>query len=198
MSHHDIIIHTININYRTINDVAVPNKLQFPAATLCETYVKDVTYVKIRDARSLFVCWTVMAACRGSSSKWFFTREQLETTPSRRCGVEPDRELSYRQQAANLIQDMGQRLNVYPSYALFNSRPIRLSRCDCLFYVHTCNICHFSLSWIYVIVVTSAEIIRCCQFILVMLAARAYVLRRLVLINVLQMTDVQFVYLHVD
>ncbi|XP_017276232.1 cyclin-T2a isoform X2 [Kryptolebias marmoratus] len=53
-----------------------------------------------------------MAACRGSSSKWYFTREQLESTPSRRCGVEPDRELSYRQQAANLIQDMGQRLNV--------------------------------------------------------------------------------------
>ncbi|KAF4086736.1 hypothetical protein AMELA_G00087770 [Ameiurus melas] len=53
-----------------------------------------------------------MAAHRGSSSKWFFSREQLETTPSRRCGVEPDRELSYRQQAANLIQDMGQRLNV--------------------------------------------------------------------------------------
>ncbi|XP_013880314.1 cyclin-T2a isoform X2 [Austrofundulus limnaeus] len=53
-----------------------------------------------------------MAACRGSSSKLYFTREQLENTPSRRCGVEPDRELSYRQQAANLIQDMGQRLNV--------------------------------------------------------------------------------------
>ncbi|XP_038123959.1 cyclin-T2a [Cyprinodon tularosa] len=53
-----------------------------------------------------------MAACRGSSSKWFFSREQLENTPSRRCGVESDRELSYRQQAANLIQDMGQRLNV--------------------------------------------------------------------------------------
>ncbi|KAG7463873.1 hypothetical protein MATL_G00181220 [Megalops atlanticus] len=53
-----------------------------------------------------------MAACRGSASRWFFTREQLENTPSRRCGVEPDRELSYRQQAANLIQDMGQRLNV--------------------------------------------------------------------------------------
>ncbi|XP_034549689.1 cyclin-T2a [Notolabrus celidotus] len=53
-----------------------------------------------------------MAACRGSSSKWFFTREQLDSTPSRRCGVEPDRELSYRQQAANLVQDMGQRLNV--------------------------------------------------------------------------------------
>ncbi|KAF6361207.1 cyclin T2 [Rhinolophus ferrumequinum] len=53
-----------------------------------------------------------MASGRGGSSRWFFTREQLENTPSRRCGVEADRELSYRQQAANLIQDMGQRLNV--------------------------------------------------------------------------------------
>ncbi|KAL0963923.1 hypothetical protein UPYG_G00315400 [Umbra pygmaea] len=52
-----------------------------------------------------------MAACRGSS-KWFFSRENLEATPSRRSGVEPDKELSYRQQAATLIQDMGQRLNV--------------------------------------------------------------------------------------
>lgn len=55
-----------------------------------------------------------MASGRGGSSRWFFTREQLENTPSRRCGVEADRELSYRQQAANLIQEMGQRLNVYP------------------------------------------------------------------------------------
>uniref|UniRef100_A0A8C2ENP6 Cyclin T2b n=1 Tax=Cyprinus carpio TaxID=7962 RepID=A0A8C2ENP6_CYPCA len=53
-----------------------------------------------------------MAAVQQGSSKWLFTREQLENTPSRRCGVESDRELSYRQQAANLIQDMGQRLNV--------------------------------------------------------------------------------------
>lgn len=53
-----------------------------------------------------------MASGRGGSSRWFFTREQLENTPSRRCGVEADKELSYRQQAANLIQDMGQRLNV--------------------------------------------------------------------------------------
>ncbi|XP_059400077.1 cyclin-T2-like [Carassius carassius] len=54
----------------------------------------------------------MMAAVQQGSSKWLFTREQLENTPSRRCGVEFDRELSYRQQAANLIQDMGQRLNV--------------------------------------------------------------------------------------
>lgn len=55
-----------------------------------------------------------MAVHRGPSTKWLFTREQMENTPSRRCGIEADRELSYRQQAANLIQDMGQRLNVYP------------------------------------------------------------------------------------
>lgn len=46
--------------------------------------------------------------------KWYFTREQIENSPSRRAGLDPDKELSYRQQAANLLQDMGQRLNVYP------------------------------------------------------------------------------------
>ncbi|XP_035029855.1 cyclin-T2a isoform X2 [Hippoglossus stenolepis] len=71
-----------------------------------------------------------MAACRGSSSKWFFTREQLENTPSRRGGVEPDRELSYRQQAANLIQDMGQRLNV--SQLTINTAIVYMHR----FYMH--------------------------------------------------------------
>ncbi|KAM8748981.1 cyclin-T2a isoform 1-T1 [Acanthopagrus schlegelii] len=71
-----------------------------------------------------------MAACRGSSSKWFFTRDQLENTPSHRCGVEPDRELSYRQQAANLIQDMGQRLNV--SQLTINTAIVYMHR----FYMH--------------------------------------------------------------
>lgn len=67
-----------------------------------------------------------MASGRGASSRWFFTREQLENTPSRRCGVEADKELSYRQQAANLIQEMGQRLNVYPFLGLALCR--RLTR----------------------------------------------------------------------
>ncbi|XP_026867741.2 cyclin-T1 isoform X3 [Electrophorus electricus] len=47
-----------------------------------------------------------------SNNKWYFTREQIENSPSRRAGLDPDKELSYRQQAANLLQDMGQRLNV--------------------------------------------------------------------------------------
>lgn len=47
-----------------------------------------------------------------SSNDWYFTKEQLESTPSKQCGVEPYKELSYRQQAANFIQDMGQKLKV--------------------------------------------------------------------------------------
>uniref|UniRef100_H3CQ39 Cyclin T2a n=1 Tax=Tetraodon nigroviridis TaxID=99883 RepID=H3CQ39_TETNG len=73
-----------------------------------------------------------MAACRGASSKWFFTREQLENTPSRRCGIEPDRELSYRQQSANLIQDMGQRLNDFSSQLTINTAIVYMHR----FYMH--------------------------------------------------------------
>ncbi|XP_075789398.1 cyclin-T2 isoform X2 [Pelodiscus sinensis] len=65
-----------------------------------------------------------------SASRWFFTREQLENTPSRRCGVEADKELSYRQQAANLIQDMGQRLNV--SQLTINTAIVYMHR----FYMH--------------------------------------------------------------
>ncbi|XP_039434140.1 cyclin-T [Culex pipiens pallens] len=45
-------------------------------------------------------------------SKWYFTSEQLANSPSRRCGMDADQELMYRQRAANLIQDMGQRLQV--------------------------------------------------------------------------------------
>ncbi|CAG6021933.1 unnamed protein product, partial [Menidia menidia] len=47
------------------------------------------------------------------NNKWYYTRQQIESSPSRRAGLDPDKELSYRQQAANLLQDMGQRLNVY-------------------------------------------------------------------------------------
>uniref|UniRef100_A0A493STB4 Cyclin T2 n=1 Tax=Anas platyrhynchos platyrhynchos TaxID=8840 RepID=A0A493STB4_ANAPP len=65
-----------------------------------------------------------------AASRWFFSREQLDNTPSRRCGVEADKELSYRQQAANLIQDMGQRLNV--SQLTINTAIVYMHR----FYMH--------------------------------------------------------------
>ncbi|XP_041637576.1 cyclin-T2b [Cheilinus undulatus] len=67
-----------------------------------------------------------MAVHRGPSTKWLFSREQLENTPSRRCGIEADRELSYRQQAANLIQDIGQRLNV--SQLIINTAIVYMHR----------------------------------------------------------------------
>lgn len=47
-----------------------------------------------------------------ADEKWYFTKEHLANTPSRKCGYDADRELSCRQQAANFIQDMGQRLQV--------------------------------------------------------------------------------------
>jgi cyclin T len=49
-----------------------------------------------------------------NSDKWYFTKEQLDITPSRKAGYDSYKELSYRQQTANFIQDMGQRLKVYP------------------------------------------------------------------------------------
>lgn len=50
----------------------------------------------------------------GGQEKWYFLKEQLQNSASRKCGLDADKELAYRQQAANLIQDMGQRLQVYP------------------------------------------------------------------------------------
>lgn len=44
--------------------------------------------------------------------RWYFTIEQLQNSPSRVQGIDADKELELRQQAAYLIQDMGQRLRV--------------------------------------------------------------------------------------
>ena len=49
-----------------------------------------------------------------TTERFYFTKEQLQNTPSRKNGIDPEKEQSYRQQAATLIQDMGQRLSVYP------------------------------------------------------------------------------------
>lgn len=49
---------------------------------------------------------------RSDPDKWYFPKTSLETTPSRKNGIDPDKELTYRQQSANFIQDIGQRLQV--------------------------------------------------------------------------------------
>lgn len=48
-------------------------------------------------------------------SQWYFSAEQLQNSPSRKCGIDADKELQYRQQTAYLIQEMGQHLRVYES-----------------------------------------------------------------------------------
>nr|XP_043893289.1 SAP domain-containing ribonucleoprotein-like isoform X2 [Solea senegalensis] len=49
----------------------------------------------------------------------------MNNSPSRRTVIHPGKELSYREQAAKLIQDMGQQLNVYPLWRddIYVSRP---------------------------------------------------------------------------
>lgn len=49
---------------------------------------------------------------RDKDSMWYFTSEELANSPSRKAGISPDQELSYRQMTAYLIQEMGQRLQV--------------------------------------------------------------------------------------
>lgn len=63
---------------------------------------------------------------KSPSKRWYFTREQLENSPSRRFGLDPDKELNYRQQAANLLQDMGQRL--YVSQLTINTAIVYMHR----------------------------------------------------------------------
>jgi cyclin T len=45
-------------------------------------------------------------------NRWVFTAEQLADTPSKKFGIDGEKESNYRQQAASLIQDMGQKLQV--------------------------------------------------------------------------------------
>ena len=49
---------------------------------------------------------------RTDPDRWYFPKERLDTTPSRKSGIDADKELTYRQQSANFIQDIGHRLQV--------------------------------------------------------------------------------------
>lgn len=44
--------------------------------------------------------------------RWYFTKEELSRSPSRGHGVDPNKELSYRQQTASMIHEMGHRLKL--------------------------------------------------------------------------------------
>jgi cyclin T len=46
------------------------------------------------------------------AERWYFTKDQIRASPSVKDGIDHAKELGYRQQCANLIQDIGQRLQV--------------------------------------------------------------------------------------
>lgn len=48
-----------------------------------------------------------------NSDHWYFSKEKIRNSPSVKDGIDYAKELGYRQQCANLIQDIGQRLQVY-------------------------------------------------------------------------------------
>ena len=47
------------------------------------------------------------------TDRWYFSKEKIKLSPSIKDGIEHSKELGYRQQCANLVQDIGQRLQVY-------------------------------------------------------------------------------------
>lgn len=61
-----------------------------------------------------------------STGKWFYTYEQVLNTPSRRHGIEPERELRYRQESASLIFDAGQHLEL--SIGIINTAVVYMHR----------------------------------------------------------------------
>ena len=78
---------------------------------------KESKFSEIKGNKKLIIS-SQLKELMASDEKWYFTADQLGNSPSRKCGMDADQELIYRQRAANLIQDMGQRLHVY---ALFIS-----------------------------------------------------------------------------
>ena len=52
---------------------------------------------------------------------WYFSRERIRNSPSvRDGGIDYAKELGYRQQCANFIQDIGQRLSVYVPFPVLH------------------------------------------------------------------------------
>lgn len=104
--------------FGTASILALFSSTCWPPGGTTLTLHPGVTYVPVTRRNFKLSSFSVMAASFRSlpatcNNKWYYTRQQIDNSPSRRAGLDPDKELSYRQQAANLLQDMGQRLNVY-------------------------------------------------------------------------------------
>lgn len=57
---------------------------------------------------------------RPTKNRWFFSKEQILDTPSKRDGIERYDELRYRQNAANLIQVNSTNINfTFPDFTIY-------------------------------------------------------------------------------
>merc|ERR1712183_847366 len=72
-----------------------------------------------------------------NSDRWYFSKEKIKNAPSVLDGIEHAKELGYRQQCANLIQDIGQRIQV--NQLVINTAIVYMHR----FYMfHSFNVFH--------------------------------------------------------
>jgi hypothetical protein len=85
-------------------------------------YVRGEKCAQFAQIASSFQTIILIQTFKGamSDSRWYFTEEQLANSPSRKCGINAEQELSYRQRAANLVQEMGQRLQVYVLFEILS------------------------------------------------------------------------------
>jgi len=67
----------------------------------------------LRDGQQVGLSSNFTGSMANHSDRWYFSKEQIKSSPSVKDGIEHSKELGYRQQCANLVQDIGQRLQVY-------------------------------------------------------------------------------------
>ena len=59
-----------------------------------------------------------------NKAMWIFTEEELQNSPSRKCGIAVEAENLHRKKAVKYIRTIGQRLNLYVNF------------CNCLFFAY--------------------------------------------------------------
>lgn len=94
------------------NNYSKTFQADFPSCELNTIKIHSTEYESSYFVKTKLIISSQLKELMASDAKWYFTAEQLATSPSRKCGMDADQELIYRQRAANLIQDMGQRLHV--------------------------------------------------------------------------------------
>lgn len=81
---------------------------------------KEVFNIR-RCSRHSLQAFSLLKSLYKMADRWYFTRERIRNCPSvRDGGIDCAKELGYRQQCANFIQDIGQRLSVYVPFPVLH------------------------------------------------------------------------------